>query len=563
MALTGPVSADQGRPRPRDVGPLAVPGGYVIQSCGEAGSSEGWSLTRSDPDAVDAGSECPPHRGNQPMLPGVLFQTGIWVSDRLGNAGGSVDTPAGSHAEATFAVVPGTSIVRARFFRRLSKRSDDNWKLWIGVADGNADNDSCDMNGAPSCVTGADDWYPDDPNPDLDRLSYRDLGPLSATSFVVGVRCADNSNHLCGNGTSLTRADASIFSAFFTIADPTPPAVGSPVGDGWTTGDWAQGSLALAVGSSDATGILATSVYADGSLIASRQGSCRYDRPRPCADEPTGAVGLPVAGLADGPHTIDLVVADAAGNTVSLRRPQPLLVDTRAPAAPVGLRSPVVAATATAFSADWSLPADAGTPIDAARYQVCQGGSCGPVAAASGLTHLDAQAPSGSAPATLRVWLVDSLGHEAPGAAATVALTRASAQTPGAPAPPPGADPPAIPLPIGCCITPTLPVTPSATTKAAAALRLATLRRVGRRVTVAGTLTRLASGRVTIRYRVRRGGRSSTLTARAAIRGGAWHTTLTLPSRVASARSATVTVTYAGDADTRPGTRSATLRLSR
>ncbi|QEC49987.1 sigma-70 family RNA polymerase sigma factor [Baekduia soli] len=255
--------------------------------------------------------------------------------------------------------------------------------------------------------------------------------------------------------------------------------------------------------------------------------------------------------------------ADAADNTVSLRRPRPLLVDTRAPAAPVGLRSPVAAATAPSFSADWSLPADTGTPITAARYQVCQGGSCGPVATAPGLTHLDAPVPSGSGPATLRVWLADGLGHEAPGAAATVALTRASAETPAPPAPAPGTDPSTLTLPIDCCATPILPVTPSATARVPAGLRLATLRRVGRRVAVAGTLTRLASGRVTIRYRVRRAGRTTTLTTRAAIHRGAWHTTLTLPSRVAPARRATVTVTYAGDADTRPGTRSATLRLAR
>jgi hypothetical protein len=58
-------------------------------------------------------------------------------------------------------------------------------------------------------------------------------------------------------------------------------------------------------------------------------------------------------------------------------------------------------------------------------------------------------------------------------------------------------------------------------------------------------------------------GRLHTLTKHVPISHRAFRTTLTLSRLVASARSATVSVAYAGDADTTGQTRTATLRLTR
>jgi hypothetical protein len=313
-----------------------------------------------------------------------------------------------------------------------------------------------------------------------------------------------------------------------------------------------QGTLPLALSSTDNTGIASTRVYSDGSIVATLQRGCSYDRPRPCTDEPVGSVGLPTAGLADGEHVIHLASADAAGNETRLTRPAVLRVDNRPPAAPVGLTSPAATSTDNSFSAAWSLPPDAGTPIVAARYQVCGGATCGPAQTAPSLTRVDGLALPDRGTYTLRVWLVDQLGHEAPAGAATVSLTYEPASAPApvlAPEPTPGRPP-----------MTTTPLLPPSVAKISPALKITAVQRVGRRVTVAGRLTSAASGRVTVSYRVRLHGKARTVVRHAGISRGRFRVTFGVTGAVAKALKAVVVVAYAGDADTSAAVRSATVR---
>ena len=227
----------------------------------------------------------------------------------------------------------------------------------------------------------------------------------------VSLRHSDD--NVCGNGVVAHACHAEIFSAFLTIADPTPPTVGTPAGEGWTAETWSQGTLPLSLASSDITGISATRVYADGSLIATLQRSCSYIRPRPCTDEPAGAVGLPTAGLADGAHQIEVGAADAAGNETRVQR-APLLVDNNAPAAPVGLGSPAPTSTTTASR---PLVAAGGHRHADRRRAVpdLPGGRVRRGAGRAVADRVDGLALPAEGEATLRVWLVDALGHEAPG----------------------------------------------------------------------------------------------------------------------------------------------------
>jgi hypothetical protein len=317
-----------------------------------------------------------------------------------------------------------------------------------------------------------------------------------------------------------------------------------------------QGTVPLALASSDTTGISATRVYADGSRIATLQRFCSYDRPRPCTDEPSGAVGLPTASLADGTHVIAIAAVDAAGNETRITRPTPLKVDNNPPAAPVGLGSPSpTTSSANSFSARWSLPPDAGTAIVAARYQVCQNGSCGPVQTAPSLTGVDGVGLPAVGTATLRVWLADAHAHEDPAArSAALALTYAPTVPDPLPTPPaPLPDPPFAPGP-----TPPGPVKPAP--KVSPALKLTSLRHSGRRITVRGTVSAKASGHVIIRFVGRSAGRTRTLISRPWIRARAFRATITLSRSLARARAGTVTASYAGDADTRAATQRATIR---
>lgn len=91
--------------------------------------------------------------------------------------------------------------------------------------------------------------------------------------------------------------------------------------------------------------------------------------------------------------------------------------------------------------------------------------------------------------------------------------------------------------------------------RAAAALKLVQASRTGAKATVAGTISRRASGRVSIVYARWSGGRTVTARTTARIANGRWSTTLRLRRVLARASrwNARVIVSYAGDADTRKG----------
>jgi hypothetical protein len=553
VASLSATAEAQDRPLPADVGPLDDGGGFVIQSCGETGLANGWATSNTNTAALAAGVDCPPS-SRPPGFPASFQEAGIWVSDRLTNAGGVPEANAGDRVELTFMPLPETVITRLRYWRAVRKAVDpgDRWQPYISLSTRSNVIDTCTIGGQSTCTEGADDWFPNDATTTF-RGSYRDLSGISASSIIVGLLCGDSDVHTCGNGSSLTHVDAEIFSAFITISDPAPPTAGTPTGDGWIADTWAQGTLPLALASSDTTGISATRVYADGSLIASLQRSCSYDRPRPCSDEPAGAVGLPTVGLADGAHQITVAAVDAAGNETRIDRSSPLLTDNNAPVAPMGLASPAPSSTANRFEAHWSLPDDAGAPIVAARYQLCQAAVCGPARTAPSLTAVDGLVLPAEGEGSLRVWLVDALGHESPAAAASLALTYAPAPAAGpAPIPEltlPAPPPPKAPNP-----------TPRPTVKASAALKITSLRHSGRHITIRGTISARASGRLTVRFRTRASGRTRTLTLHPAIRARTFRATFTLPRAVARARAGTAVVRYAGDPDTSPATRQATIR---
>jgi hypothetical protein len=544
----------QVRPLPKDVGPVLGGGGFVIQSCGETGSAEGWTETVNNaPSHVATGINCPPSNLDGG---GVYQQAGLWVTERLGRDGGTEAVP-GDRAELAFSALAGTTITRVRWYREVFKNSDNSWHQYTALDSSGNVVDECDYDAHVDtvCAVGDVDWHPNDGNFDYNSRSYADLQNLAATRVIAGLTCRDfGPPHVCGGGFSLVNAEVQIFSAFFTIADGDAPDVGTPSGDAWTTNAYVNGTVPVTLSSTDLTGIRETRAYVDGQLVATTPRSCSYTRPRPCTDEPGATVDVPTGGLADGPHTLQVAAVDAAGNETRVTRSTPLRVDNQAPAAPVGLSSPAATSQTNDFEASWALPADQGVPIVAARYQLCQASSCGPVQTAPSLTAVSGLALPAPGIGTLRVWLVDASAHENAAAPATLTLTYA----PPLP-PPPSTQTPSPPPTTTPTTTTPAPPPPPPLLKAPAKLKLTTLRRAGRTVTIAGTLTAKASGRVTIRYRVRSHGKTHTLSKRVTIRRHAFRTSLRLTPTYAAQRTATVTVSYAGDADTAPQSRTTTL----
>jgi hypothetical protein len=539
-------------------------GSFDLRACGAAGGTSGWTSTNTSPSSLEAGAECPPVRGHHSPDGTALNETGIYVSDRLGVDGGDPHgAPAGAKVEQRFTPAADTTISRLRYWRFVVKADDFNWYPYT-AAEGSPRRllDRCEFqNGSTVCNTGAGDWNATDSSPET-LFSYSDtqtITPdLNATGLTLGITCRATGLVVCGNGGSLNTVQAELFDAIITITDPSAPTVQTPAGLGWTITGWASGTLPLTVASGDNTGIKSTQVLIDGSVVSTVARTCSYTRPVPCSDEPGAAVGIPTAGVPDGMHTVQVRVRDAADNPSTLTRPAQLRVDNQAPAAPVGLNANGPTARFTnRFDVSWSLPADAGSPITAARYQLCDanGANCGAVQDAPARTWIAGLALPRAGTSVLRVWLVDELGHADPATPAGLTLTYQ----------PPSSTPPAtpstpLPMPTIPATTPTVQAPPA---KIDPRLRVARVSRTGRRIRVTGTTSTKASGRVTIRYRARIGRRTRTITRAATLRRRGFAVTLTLSRTLARARTGTVTVRYAGDADTRAAAKSSTVRLKR
>lgn len=105
---------------------------------------------------------------------------------------------------------------------------------------------------------------------------------------------------------------------------------------------------------------------------------------------------------------------------------------------------------------------------------------------------------------------------------------------------------------------------PPAGARAPARLKLTKAVRRGARVTVKGTLDRRASGRVRLVWSQKAGRRTVRRAVRARIARGRFSATIRLPRALARSRAAgRLTVTYAGDADTRRATAKRTVRAAK
>lgn len=213
---------------------------------------------------------------------------------------------------------------------------------------------------------------------------------------------------------------------------------------------------------------------------------------------------------------------------------------------------PVVVATVSATvvrGVGAPFSATATDPSGIARYDWQFGDGSG----ANGATATHAYAGTGSYAVTLTA--TDNSGNSA-------LMTKTVTVVEPEPGPGPGPGPDPGPRPGPAPGSGPYPQPPTAR-RAPARLKLTTASRSGARVTVAGTLDRRASGRVTLVWTQKSGRRTVRWTATARIARGRFATTLRLPRALArSSAAGRLTVVYGGDADIARGTVSRAISAS-
>jgi hypothetical protein len=141
--------------------------------------------------------------------------------------------------------------------------------------------------------------------------------PSTTTSFKLSDYCsADDAAQGCNFG-SWENNNLQLYGAQLTLEDPTLPTatiIGTPPPDGATI----SGTQSLAYTASDPTaGIRAVTLQVDGTQVAHHdyREQCTYENLLACPATISDAISWNTASLADGQHTLQLIIETAAHNT--------------------------------------------------------------------------------------------------------------------------------------------------------------------------------------------------------------------------------------------------------
>ena len=390
-------------------GAPASAGTYQVGACGAPMPliNNSWQPFNNNPTYLETSTNC----GGEDVTGGSPSTSGLAAADVLRL---STNVPAGATVGWQVAAPSGDMISAISMNRDLFDNGPA-WQPQIVEATGaplpgetcpfNGNNGGCELSGE-AMHTG-----------------------LDTTSLAIELVCEPESPlTVCGNGFSEHDARAELNSATVTVTDDQPPQITSTSGSLFT-GGLVRGTLSGSIDGADSSGVQYARLYVDGALFAQQQLACDFTRPAPCPASSSNQFSLDTTRLANGPHPIQAVVVDAAGNQ-TLGSPGQITVDNTNPPAPTGLQintKPAGAWVNQPATITWMNPSE---PSDDAISQVnwiaCPGtktsipasGCDAPQHQASPLSSLTfnpAQDPAfASQPQalyTVFVWLGDAIGN--------------------------------------------------------------------------------------------------------------------------------------------------------
>jgi hypothetical protein len=211
--------------------------------------------------------------------------------------------------------------------------------------------------------------------------------PAGTTSFTLQTYCSsDDGPEGCVIGKASETPDLEMFGSQITLEDPTPPAAN--VTGGILAGNSTlTGTQSLNYTANDASaGVRLVKLLIDGTPLAENNYSaqCSYQTFLACPASVTDTINWNTATVADGEHSLQAVVEDAAQNTTVFYH---ATVTTHN--APANTSQPILTApsqltprsTVSVQPGAWSSPAGAGSITYTYQWQNCesQNTNCQPI----------------------------------------------------------------------------------------------------------------------------------------------------------------------------------------
>lgn len=147
-----------------------------------------------------------------------------------------------------------------------------------------------------------------------------------ASDLLVAIGCLGEDADRCFAGSDGSIGDLSIRRSTITLRDSELPVAAAPTGDAVTSGTWPRSGVSMSVSATDrGSGLLRVGVEIDGGepqWHPVADAPCRifpgtargFITPKPCPGTASTTFTIPTAELAEGLHTVRVLVEDAAGN---------------------------------------------------------------------------------------------------------------------------------------------------------------------------------------------------------------------------------------------------------
>jgi hypothetical protein len=237
--------------------------------------------------------------------------------------------PSYEHLSATVEAPPGTEIEAYKFWRSVQLATSYVYQYRELSTSGYSDFDAC--SGLSNCFSKGN---PAQPFGSANLVQMTGRNGVTGLEFLLTCGLPDDSPEKCPATAPGARLE--IFEAELTIADSSSPVIPvAPSGPLVAPGAELSGSEPVTIAATDGGGgVYQGLLEVDGAVVATATldengGSCKlpFTSVQPCKPSATGTVSLDTGKLADGSHSLRILVTDATGTNVTAWGPVTIETD--------------------------------------------------------------------------------------------------------------------------------------------------------------------------------------------------------------------------------------------